>query len=254
MIKRNWWEPIPFTQEIANFYYCFRSIENLYGDYKDKQEVVSEVVPLVQEAVYNLVSFLDKKIKGQLRIYEPLWTKLKDDIEELDEYKVIYPPTILLYEKIVLLANKIVLGEKEEDLLLTFTRLLFRLFLSCNYLRHKNFAVFPRYKVSDSLFERILNHCFNFSFENYLKACTNCNEQPLEYLVEQYRNDKRVFLEPFSHILLYKIDCLNLNEKEYINKSLKLIKQFYDSKITNYELLAKLSKLDLEHTLYKIKR
>ena len=78
--------------------------------------------------------------------------------------------------------------------------------------------------------------------------------QEFSSLVEQYRNGKRVFLEPFSHILLYKIDCLNLNEKEYINKSLKLIKQFYDSKITNYELLAKLSKLDLEHTLYKIKR
>lgn len=168
---------------------------------------------------------------------------------------------------------------------INFSRLIFKIFTMYDFIFYKDEGVFSRFFLSKEKYETIYNDSFkleeNNSFrtfgqnilQNILKSYIETDDQ---YNIDDvykdyvYRSKKEIIeLEPFSYFLAYKIWKMSkiiqatfeykkekdyLKEKEVFRKKLKKyledtnnkILEFYENKITNYELFLSFLEYDKE--------
>ena len=143
-----------------------------------------------------------------------------------------YLPTILLYEKVPALGEKLLIYETNpERIPVLFLKFYMRLFLTYDFVFYKNEGVFTRFKLSKEFFEHIKGIVFlndlhpsgsNF-LKNYLKNLIiryikaslkfwidNFQEiedkEVYKKFIETYKEGKhKVFFEPFTYFLAFKM-------------------------------------------------
>jgi len=188
--------------------------------------------------------------------------------ELLDTYSILYK------EDIAFTAQRLkTYNGNDKMFYIEFQRFIFKTFLMYDFIYYNNHGIFTRFKLDEKLFNSNRDifsfNCSTFRdfggdiikkyLINTLKYYNINSNNPYKTLVELAKKDKIYTLEPFSYYLAYKIwkfsrmirntleflnqeehkkhkDNFHIKIKDYMQKNLEVIDDFYNNKINNLKL------------------